>query len=42
MTRRETEAVRRADEFFRNLPDELPDLPYNPDDPSEPKEKRRS
>jgi len=36
----EREAVRRADEFFGKLPDELPHLSHHPEDQPDPTEKR--
>jgi hypothetical protein len=41
MRRRETDAVRRADEFFRNLPDELPHLRDHGDDQADSTHKHR-
>lgn len=40
MAQREREAVRKADEFFGKLPDELPHLSHHPEDWPEPTEKR--
>ena len=41
ITQREQDALRRADEFFQTLHDELPHLPHHPDNKPDPKEGRR-